>query len=102
MDVDMEAVWPLRLPEGPGTHDQPRPPGAQRSAWERRVPPGSRPARGREEATQYHQLRILCALRDKIAENERGCPLWARVPRRCPSTWSCTHQSWWATHRTNW
>ncbi len=28
---------------------------------------------GVEEAMQYHQLRILCALRDKIAENERGC-----------------------------
>jgi len=29
MDVDMAAVWPLRIPEGPDTHDQPRPPGAQ-------------------------------------------------------------------------
>ena len=32
--------------------------------------PGSRPVRGREQAMQYHQLRILCALRDKIAEND--------------------------------
>jgi len=29
MDVDMAAVWPLQVPEGPGTHDQPWPPGAQ-------------------------------------------------------------------------
>jgi hypothetical protein len=28
---------------------------------------------------QYHQLGILCALRDKIAENERGCPFGHRV-----------------------
>ncbi len=47
-------------------------PGSQRGAWERRVPPGSRPVRGREEAMQYHQLRILCALRDKIAENDKS------------------------------
>ena len=58
------------VPEGPDALDQPRPPGSQRGAWERRVPPGSRPVRGREEAMQYHQLRILCALRHKIAEKE--------------------------------
>jgi hypothetical protein len=28
------------------------------------------PVRGREEAMQYHKLRILCAVRDKIAEND--------------------------------
>src|ERR1700687_107394 len=72
MDVDMAAVWPLRIPEGPDATDPPRPPGSQCGAWERRVPPGSRPVRGREEAMQYHQLRILCALRDKIAENDKS------------------------------
>ena len=51
---------------------------------------------------QYHQLRILCALRDKIAENERGCPLWARGSQTLPFDVVRTHQSWWATHRTNW
>ena len=70
MDVDVAAVRPLRIPEGPDALDQPRPPGPQRGAWERRVPPSSRPVRGREEAMQYHQLGILCALRDTIAEND--------------------------------
>ena len=68
----MAAVWSLQVPEGPGALDQLLPTGSQRGAWERRVPPGSRPVRGREEAMQYHQWRILCALRDKTAENERG------------------------------
>jgi hypothetical protein len=27
----------------------------------------------------YHQVRILCAPRDKIAENERGCPFGHRA-----------------------
>jgi hypothetical protein len=62
--VDVAAVWPLRLPKVPDALNQPRPPGSQRGAWERRVPPGSRPVRGREEAMPYHQLRILCALRE--------------------------------------
>jgi hypothetical protein len=37
------------------------------------TPADRRPVRGGEEAMQYYQLTILCALRDKIAENERGC-----------------------------
>ena len=68
--LGVAAVWPLRIPEGPDALDQPRPPGSQRGAWELRVPPGSRPVRGREEAMQYRQVRILCAPRDKIAEND--------------------------------
>ena len=41
-------------------------------ARERRVPPGSRPVRGREEAMQYHQWRILCALRTVPRRTKRG------------------------------
>src|SRR6476619_1405324 len=39
MDVDMAAVWPLQVPEGPGTHDQPRPPGAQHGVADGRPAP---------------------------------------------------------------
>jgi hypothetical protein len=44
-------AWLLRIPDGPDALDQPRPPGFRRGAWERRVPPGSRPVRGPAEAS---------------------------------------------------
>ena len=52
------------------------PPVASPSTW---CPWLAPPRRGREEAMRYYQLRIICALRDKIAESERGCPFGHRV-----------------------
>jgi hypothetical protein len=42
------------------------------------------PVRDREEAMQYHQLRILCALRDKMRRTTRALPvprLWTGLAR---------------------
>jgi hypothetical protein len=33
---------------------------------------GRRPVRGREEAMQYHQLRILCTLRDEVWDADKS------------------------------
>jgi hypothetical protein len=47
MDVDMAAVSSLQVPEGPGTHDQPRPPGAQYAVTDGHpAPSGGSPVSG--------------------------------------------------------
>ena len=57
--------WSLRIPEGPDALDQPRRPGAQRGAWERRVPPGSRPIDSLNEPARDGILQYLETRREQ-------------------------------------
>ena len=89
MDVDVAAVWSLQVPEGPGTHDIPSPPGIQHAIADGRpigwlVPPPKPPRQPRRQRSREEMLQ------EQVKRTEREL---ARLRRELKEVTSAPAQS---------